>query len=351
MKNFQPNALPCLIGSLPLDNHNEALEWILTYTPEIPLWAQLPFYPEERMMNQFCTGIPCLTLKDDEIFCKTNTEEFQWELLGFFDEYLAVMDGTKDISKSRFAFTGKEAKGFENFLAKIASLPQKTVCVKGQITGPFTMMTGLKDQDGKLACYNPDLKEAIIKIVALKAQYQAQKLMQLGTKTMLFLDEPALAGFGSSAMVGLSADDVKTCLLEAIEAIHSVGAMVGVHVCANTDWSLLLSMPIDVLSFDAFGFFDRIVLFKQHINRFLQDGGVIAWGIVPTLNADELIQAETGLLVKRWHDCVLQLGIDMSLIKKQALITPSCGTGLLSRELALKALRLTKEVSEAVQAI
>ncbi len=349
MNKFEPNALPCLIGSLPLDNHQEALEWVLAHTPEIPLWTQLPYYPEEKMMNQFCSGIPGLNQKNDEFFFKTDKDDFQDELLLFFEDYLAVMDGSKDIAKSRFAFTGNEAKGFEAFLDKISRLSIKPLCVKGQITGPFTMMTGLKDEAGRMACYNPELREAIIKTVAVKAMYQAQKLIQLGTKAMVFLDEPALAGFGSSAMVGLSAEDITACLIESVDAIHSAGAMAGVHVCANTDWSLLLSLPIDILSFDAFGFFDRIILFKEHIRRFLKDGGVIAWGIVPTLNADDLKQADTASLVKKWHNCAFQLEIDMDTVKRQAIITPSCGTGLLSRELANKALRLTRAVSEAVR--
>ena len=29
----------------------------------------------------------------------------------------------------------------------------------------------------------------------------------------------------------------------------------GIHCCGNTDWSLLLNAPIDILSFDSYGFF------------------------------------------------------------------------------------------------
>ncbi len=34
---FRPKCLPILIGSLPLTDHQKAMETILSYTPEIPL--------------------------------------------------------------------------------------------------------------------------------------------------------------------------------------------------------------------------------------------------------------------------------------------------------------------------
>ena len=40
--NFQAECRPVLIGSLPLKDHGEAVRWVFDYTPEIPLWVQLP---------------------------------------------------------------------------------------------------------------------------------------------------------------------------------------------------------------------------------------------------------------------------------------------------------------------
>ena len=33
------------------------------------------------------------------------------------------------------------------------------------------------------------------------------------------------------------------------------GGLVGVHVCANTDWSLVLDSSADIVSFDAYALF------------------------------------------------------------------------------------------------
>ena len=44
-----------------------------------------------------------------------------------------------------------------------------------------------------------------------------------------------------------------------------------------------------------------------------------------------------------------RIGLDTDLIKRQSLITPSCGAGSLTEDLAARALRLTFELSQALR--
>jgi len=74
-------------------NHEEALSKVLEYTPEIPLWVQLPAYPQEGMMLQFLPGIPGVTQKDGRVFIDTAGSAFEDDLLGFYEDYLLVADG------------------------------------------------------------------------------------------------------------------------------------------------------------------------------------------------------------------------------------------------------------------
>ena len=60
LDTFQANCLPLLIGSLPINDHKEAIELVMNHTPEIPLWVQLPAYREEGMIEQFAPGLPGL---------------------------------------------------------------------------------------------------------------------------------------------------------------------------------------------------------------------------------------------------------------------------------------------------
>ena len=346
---FKPNALPTLIGSIPLKDHREAMKLILKYTPEIPLWPQLPCYKEERLLSQFAEGLPGIRQKDDTIFFDTASPDFDTEVLSFFEDYLAVKEGGAPLEGSRFAFSKETSRGFDAFLELVSQPEVNPVALKGQITGPFTMLTGIKDQDGKLSYFNPVVRDAVIKAISLKAVYQIQKMKEICPNVILFLDEPALSGFGSSAMVGITREEALKDLKSVVEEVKDAGAIAGIHVCANTDWSLVMDSGIDILSFDAYGYFDKLVLYKDALDKFFNSGGIIAWGLVPTLNPDDLAKEDVESLFDRWQECTRSLGYDGERLVGQSLITPSCGTGLLSIEQAERALALTRALSEKVR--
>ncbi len=346
---FKPNALPTLIGSLPHTDHTEATRLVLQYTPEIPLWVQLPCYPEERLLTQFAENLPGIRGEADNIYFDTQNDDFQQELLTFFEEYLSVTEGGKALENSFFAFSEATGKGFRTFLDEVKHIDHPPIALKGQITGPFTMLTGLKDQDGRLAYFDPQIREAVVKAIAMKARYQVEAMKSAAEDSIVFLDEPGLSGFGSSAMVSIPKEDVQADLAEVIETIHAAEGLCGIHVCANTDWSLVLSAGIDILSFDAYSFFDKILLFRDQLIRFMENGGIIAWGLVPTLNQEDLKNEDVPSLRAKWERQVKTLGADPAFTKTQALITPSCGTGLLPMDLATKALKLTRDLSLAIR--
>lgn len=346
---FKPNALSTLIGSLPLKDHNEATELILKYINEIPLWPQLPCYPEERLLSQFSEGLPGIREKEGTFYFDTASPEFDQEVLAFFEDYLAVTEAGIPLEGSRFAFSDRTSRGFDCFLNAVSKLDKKPFALKGQITGPFTMLTGIKDQDGKMAYFNPVLRDAVIKAIALKARFQVEQMKKMNDRVVVFLDEPALSGFGSSTMVGITREDTVSGLSEALNTVKEAGGISGIHVCANTDWSMVLETPIDILSFDAYGFFEKIILFKDNLIDFLKKGGVIAWGLVPTLNDYDLANENVDSLFERWKKIIEQLGASFDLIHSQALITPSCGTGLLKQSLADKALELTRTLSDRIR--
>lgn len=348
---FVPEARATLIGSLPHLDHEEAQDLVLKYIPEIPIWVQLPHYPEERLLTQFVEGFPGVVQQKDKIFFDTDPPGFEEDLLAFFQEYLEVKEGGRRLEDSRFALSHGHGKGFYCFLAKIKAMAPRPFALKGQITGPFTMLTGLKEKSGKMAYYNPQLKEAICQGLALKAAFQAEQLRKFTDRAILFLDEPALAGFGSSQMVGIKREDVQQDLKIVIEEIHARDTLCGVHVCANTEWSLLLDpeIPLDIVSFDAYGFMDKFLIYKEEIRSFMERGGIVAWGLVPTQRTDDIRKISMDEMLQGFFRAKDVLGIPEEQLIGQALITPSCGTGLLEKDLAQKVLELTARLSEAIR--
>jgi hypothetical protein len=169
---------------------------------------------------------------------------------------------------------------------------------------------------------------------------------------IIFFDDPGLVGFGTSTYISISREMVTTALAEVIEAAHSAGGLVGVHVCANADWSLLLESQADIISFDAYSFFDRFILFDAQLKSFLTAGGILAWGIVPTGNTDDIDKESVDSLYERWLeqlDAVERMGVPRQTILSQSFITPSCGTGTLSLAHATKVLELTRDLSVKIR--
>lgn len=361
MKNsFFTNGLPVLIGSLPLSSHREALELIFAATPEIPLWPQLPGNPLEQMMPQFAEGIPCireenLTSPDGRILFDTSGPDFEAQMLAFYEDYMVVQEQPDTLAASRFRVSRERAEGLYQFVEHLQTDPTayRPAAVKGQVTGPFTMLTGIKDGLGRAGYYNETVREMVVKGIAMKAAWQARFLAASGLPVIMFIDEPALAGLGSSAFISVSNATVQEMLNEAAEAIHAAGGLAGLHVCANTEWELLLSSKIDILSFDAYSFFDKLAALGGQVHGYLDRGGILAWGGIPTGNAADIDKESADSLVRLWEAQAAQLvrpGRDLLALLRQMLITPSCGTGSLSRARAEKVLELTKAVSAALRA-
>jgi methionine synthase II (cobalamin-independent) len=348
VKNFQANALPVLIGSLPMGDHEEAVRLVLAHTPEIPLWVQLPVYKEEGMIFQFMPGLPGFTVEGDKAFINTAGDTFDEDLLKFYEDYMADTEGEMDLYHSRFAMKADTAKGFFTLMEHLSSLPHPPFAVKGQVTGPITFCTAVKNQSGRSVFYDEQLRDAAVKLLGQKARWQVKQLSKFGCPVMIFFDEPALAGFGSSEFISISHEEVAACFEEVIEAVHKEGALAGIHVCANTEWPVILDSSADIVSFDAYSFFDKFILYPKQVKEFIESGRIIAWGIVPTSQPEDIEKETADSLVAQWQEkaeAIEAMGVDKSVILSHSLITPSCGTGSLSLDHATRVLQLTKEVS------
>ncbi len=351
---FQPHALAMLIGSQPLKEHKEATRLVLEYTPEIPNWVQLPAYKQEGMVDQFVAGMPGLVRAADRNYVDLAAADFDDQVLAFFEEYLGVVGQEKDWDQTRFVLKPEAAPGFFSLLDALDAHGDKLKALKGQVTGPITFCTALHDQDKRAIFYNDGLRDAAVKLLALKAAWQAKTLSRRGVPVIIFIDEPALAGYGSSEFISISREDIGACLQEVIDAVHGQGALAGVHVCANTDWSLLLDSAVDIVNFDAHGYFDRLILYAEQLKGFLAAGRFLAWGLVPTLQADQIEAAGVEALWQGWNEKIQRLegkGMDAAAIKAQSFITPACGTGSLTPELSRKVLELTRDLSARIRGL
>ena len=122
---FKADGLPTLIGSLPLNDYQKALEWIFSSTPQIPLWPQLPANPLERMLNQFNEGLPGIVEEEDknrilEQFVFYNCEGrlnddygCDWSLGGLFKNHTTEVISPEGLINPVFEFAKPLNKSLE----------------------------------------------------------------------------------------------------------------------------------------------------------------------------------------------------------------------------------------------
>ena len=193
-------------------------------------------------------------------------------------------------------------------------------------------------------------RDVIVKATEMKARWLINKFKFLGCEQICFVDEPILSAFGSSTYVSVQREDVVNYLSDVIQAIHKEGALAGTHCCGNTEWTILIEAGVDIINFDAYNYGETISYYPKEVNAFLERGGSLAWGIVPT--SEEINQETPESLIaklKTLIDNLAQKGINKSLIWERCLLTPSCGTGSLSVELAENIFEQLSEISRLLQ--
>ncbi|MFH1479435.1 MAG: hypothetical protein ABIG92_06675 [Candidatus Omnitrophota bacterium] len=313
------------IGSLPFLDPKKGID--LVYSKfDIPFWPQLPKLGfKENMYTQFAIGLPNLKVdeKNKKIFVDTKNDLS--EGLGkIFEAYLSE-------DHDALGLTEDVARGFFEFLGVFKG--KKTDYIKGHITGPISFGLGVTDEAGKSIIYNDALKEGLIKLLEIKACYQIQKLKNISKNVIIFIDEPYLTSFGSS-FVSLERKDIILAISAIADKIRSKGAFSGIHCCGNTDWSLLAETGVDIINFDAYQYAEGISLYPEEIRRFLNRGGYLAWGIVPTSEA--ILKEDENSLCNKLSFGIEMLhkkGIPKDLLVSNSLLTPSCGMGTLTEDL------------------
>jgi hypothetical protein len=330
--------LATAVGSLPFTDLPEACKLIFQYVPEAPHWPQLPrVSPCEGMIDQFLEGAPGVVEEGGKVYLRPLEPYEEWER--FYEGY----EGGGGLDA--FAISRERARGLYAFLEEVERR-EPPPFVKGQVTGPITLGLTLKDEEGAAAFFNQDLLDMLVKLVAMKARWQEETFRRLlpDAETIIFIDEPILSSYGS-AFMNVSRDAVISSLREAVALMQGLR---GVHICGNTDWPMIMETGLDIIDFDAYNHLSSFILYPEAVKAYLNNGGAIGWGIVPT-EEKSLEGEESAHLARKLQegiDALVTEDISQELLIERSLITPSCGAGSLTEAAARKVYQLTKEVSD-----
>ena len=350
--DFAPRFLATGIGSMPFDDADRAVEMSMTHFAEAPFWPQLPKLGlNEQMEIQYSEGIPRAVIDRDNgrMFFDTSGD-YSEAFAAFYEEYVQAMEPEAEGDFQALRISPEFSAGLYAFKQRLQSAGRTLPFVKVQTTGPCSFALTIVDENKRAVFYNEEFRDVAVKALAMKCRWQIREFAPFADRVICFIDEPILSAFGSSTYVSVKREEVVAALAEVIEAIHAENALAGIHCCGNTEWSIPIDAGADIVNFDAYEYGETIPMYPDHVKTLLGRGGALAWGMVPTSEA--ILEQTPEALVTRLRalmDTLAAKGVDKSLIQKQALVTPSCGTGSMTPENAERVFAATAAVSRLLR--
>jgi hypothetical protein len=333
-----PHSLATGVGALPHTDPVSACNDVLDIFPQFPYVPTLPDRGQlESIVFNDSEQFPGRIIRDDRLLFDSTTDQSE----AMEKVYMDYVEG----NYTPYALHKDYASGFIEMMSHNLHGAKVLKC---QVTGPVTFGMQVVDTDKRPIYYDTQLADVLSKMIALKARWcESEMRKRTGvTETLVVLNEPYLASLGSS-VVPVDEETVRAGF-EDIASLVEGG--LGIHCCSNTDWEFLLGLNPSVISIDAFATVKEFLLYADSIVTYMERGGVVAWGIVPS--EYKLFENETtDSLYERYLAVRTQLCRHMPerLFDAQSLITPSCGIRFSDQDGALAIMRTAAEISRRIR--
>ncbi len=302
------NLLTTAMAVMPHKDLNRALE--LALSMDVPYWPQLPHYSYyEDMYVQASEHFPGIILDMEQKTLRFSMDKFIHEI----EETMAHMDdpGYFDISETYSAV-------YHRFLKMDLS---DRPAIRGQLEGPISFGFNVVDQDKRPIIFEDTVRPFMLEFMARRMNVQLSRLKKINPNAFMFVDEPGLQ-FIFSALSGYNDVTARTDMENFFSLVERPR---GVHLCGNPDWDFLLNLDLDVLSLDVYTNGEVFTAYAPSIKKFLDKGGIIIWGIVPT-NIESFEKENVETLTKRLEglwDSLAGRGIDRELLITNGMLSPA----------------------------
>jgi len=330
--NLQTTAM----AVMPHKDADRALD--LALTMDIPFWPQLPHVSyTEDMYVQAAEHFPGILLDMENRTLRFSMEKFIIE----FEETMAHFDEPEyfDISKEYSVV-------YHRFLEMDLS---DRPAIRGQLEGPVSFGFNILDQDKRPILFEDTVRSFMLEFMSKRINVQLERLKQMNSNAFMFVDEPGLQ-FLFSALSGYDSTKAKSDMEDFFAMIQRPR---GIHLCGNPDWDFLLNLDLDILSLDTYQNGEIFASYSKSIKRFLDRGGIIVWGVVPT-NFEpfeaENINALEARLTEVW-DFLVDKGIDREFLISRSLISPAtcCLVNPDGEKTVEKAFKVVTELSQRLR--
>ena len=293
-----PAGLSTSIGSLPHDDAQEAARFAIDAHPRLPAAPSLPRRSAtEGMIAQAAWGITGVSVLEDGSL--------------LVDE--AAVDPETPLGDSTV-----EGEPFAGLRAFLTAIEGRVAPFKLQLTGPVTLGLALHAVGVSI---DRAFGVARLAVTArIRAALQLARQTAPGATPVMFLDEPGLRAALDPGFP-LDLDDALDLVSSAMAVIEE-HAIAGLHCCGRADWQAVLQSGPQILSLPVG---TGAVEHAGAVAGFLERGGWIAWGAVPTdgplIESSDVLWRRLGA---EW-DALAVAGCDPALLREQAIITPACG--------------------------
>lgn len=249
-----------------------------------------------------------------------------------------VVDLSSDEARSTL---GLDDVALEPVAAFFESVRGRVEPIVLSLAGPVTQGLALMDA-------GMDRPEAL-GFARTAVEHRGRRLLDLAARALpaapvlLFLSEPGLAN-SMHPSFPLEPGEIEGLVTDVVAPL-SERAMVGVTVEGRADWSMLLGTGISLLGAPVTAHLESAA---AELARFLEGGGFIAWGAVPT---DEPLGASAERLWRRlsalWGELV-SVGLDPLLLRDRSIITASSGLAGFGVSQAERVIGLAQDLADRV---
>jgi len=302
------NLMTTAMAVMPHTDVDRALDTALSL--DIPFWPQLPLYSYyEDMYVQASEGFPGIVLDVENKKLTFNIEKF-------YEELPQVLERFDD--ENYFDVSVKYSEVYHKF--KELDLSDRPA-IRGQLEGPISFGFNVVDQDERPILFDDNVRPFMFEFMAKRINVQLAKLKEKNENAFMFIDEPGLQ-FLWSAMAGYNDQAARADLVDFFNLIDRPR---GIHLCGNPDWDFLLNLDMEILSLDLYTNADVFKQYASSIKKFMEKGGVIVWGIVPT-NLDPFLKEDESSLEEKlvgvW-DTLEEGGVSRELLINRGLLSPA----------------------------
>ena len=232
--------------------------------------------------------------------------------------------------------------GFRAFLDLAGKIRFDGSAVKWQFVGPVTLGVAF-ERAGLDADVAFDLAGASVRASLIELSAAVTAALP-NSPQMVILDEPWLTELMSPGFP-IPPDEAIDRMSGAMAALPN-STLTGIHCCGPCDVATLLASGPGVVSLPVSA---DLLDYAGYITRFIDDGGIVAWGAVPT---EGPIPSRPDRPWRELSDLwcgLVQRGCDPVQLRRRSLVSPQCGLASHSVSVARGIARLSADVGRRVK--